>query len=69
MLSKCGKDERGDDKDCGWGTGALGMGLLWLIVVVLFIFAARSCGWGAVVGFLVFFLIILLAGWLWMSSC
>lgn len=59
-----------DDKQCdGFGGGCIGAGLLWLIILIFFVGAAWRCGWGAVVGFLVFFLIILLIGWWWMGSC
>lgn len=66
--SKRGKGKGCDDND-GFGGGCIGAGLLWLIILVIFVAAAFRCGWGAVVGFLVFFLIILLIGWWFWSSC
>lgn len=57
-------------KNDGFGASGFGAGLLWLIVLVLFIGAAWSCGWGAVVGLLVLFLILILIGmWWWCASC
>jgi len=58
-----------EDKCDGFGAGAFGAGLLWLIVIVLFIGAAYRCKWGAVVGLLVLFLILILIGMWWWSSC
>jgi hypothetical protein len=68
-----GSNNKSKSRDCdneGFGAGCFGAGLLWLIVLVLFIGAAYKCGWGAVVGFLVFFLIVILIGmWWWCSYC
>ena len=67
--NKGGKGGKNCDNQDGYGGGCAGAGLLWLIILILFVAAAWRCGWGAVVGFLVFFLIILLIGWWCWSSC
>lgn len=67
--NRSGKHGKSGDCQDGYGGGCIGAGLLWLIILILFVAAAWRCGWGAVVGFLVFFLIILLIGWWFWSSC
>jgi hypothetical protein len=67
MYSNSRKCE--DGKNDGFGAGCFGAGLLWLIVLVLFVGAVYKCAWGAIVGLLVLFLILILIGVWWYSSC
>lgn len=53
---------------CSSGFSGLGVGLFFILIVIIFLVAVFYCGWGAIVGFLIFILIIILIGW-WASSC
>lgn len=52
---------------CGVGSNCIGAFLIWLLFIILFFASIYAWRWNAIVGILVFFLIIMLLGW-W-ASC
>lgn len=60
--SWCNKSSKGGKgkKDGGFGgCGAIGAFLIWLIFIILFLCAVWKCGWAAIIGFLILFIILI----------
>lgn len=58
---------KNSNSGCGIGSNCIGAFLIWLLFIIIFFASIYAWGWSAVVGILVFFLVVMLLGW-W-ASC